>query len=74
MLTLGSSRTEFPLVSYFSCSGITSQIKLVTHEQVSLTSVIDNFHLLMFMNDTFSLTSFVCWCGRMNKFSLTSIQ
>jgi len=43
----------------------------------SLTSVIDNVHMLMCMNTkfslaSFSLTSFISWCERINKFSLTS--
>ena len=45
----------------------------------SLTSVIDNVHVLMCMNDKFFLTSFaltsrICWCERINKFSLTSFH
>ena len=40
----------------------------------SLTSVIDNVHMLMCMNDKFSLTSFIRWCERINKFSLTSFH
>ena len=45
----------------------------------SLTSVIDNVHMLMCMNPKFSLTSFsltnfICWCERINKFSLTSFH
>ena len=45
----------------------------------SLTSVIDDVHMLMCMNakfslTSFSLTSFICWCERINKFSLTSFQ
>ena len=42
--------------------------------KLSLTSFIDNVHMLMCMNDKFSLTSFICWCERINKFSLTSFH
>ena len=45
----------------------------------SLTSVIDNVDMLMCMNakfslTSFSLTSFICWCERINEFSLTSFH
>ena len=45
----------------------------------SLTSVIDNVDMLICTNDMFSLTSFafaslICWCERINKFSLTSFH
>ena len=45
----------------------------------SLTSVIDNVHMLMCMKNKFPLTSFaftslICWCERINKFSLTSFH
>ena len=45
----------------------------------SLTSVIDNVHMLMCMNDKFSLTgtsftSPICWCEGINKFSLASFH
>ena len=45
----------------------------------SLTSVIDNVHMLMCMNakfslTSFSLTSFIFWCERINKFSLTNFH
>ena len=44
-----------------------------------MTSVSDNFHKLMCTSDKFSLTSFalislICWCERINKFSLTSLH
>ena len=44
-----------------------------------MTSASDNFHKLMCTNDKFSLTglaliSLICWCERINKFSLTSLH
>ena len=44
-----------------------------------LTSVIDNVHMLMCMNNKFPLTSFaltslICCCEQINKFSLTSFH
>ena len=60
-------------------SCVSSLLSTLHTSNFSLTRVIDNDHMLMCMNDKFSLTSFtltslICWCERINKFSLTSFH
>ena len=69
-------KTETSLGTGLQCP-LYDSLKPVTHEQFSLTSVIDNFHLLMSMNDKFSLTSFYCsqamqLLSYLDKFSLST--
>ena len=65
-------RTDYSLITVGKLSRLHTS-------KFSLTSVIDNVQMLMCMNDkfsstSFSLTSFICWCERINKFSLTSFR
>ena len=78
-----ASSKAYAAVMYLHVTTTTgSYVKFLSRlhtSKFSLTSVIDNVHMLMCMNDKFSLTSltltsFTCWCERINKFSLTSFH
>ena len=70
-------RSKLPKTLPFFLGGRTQPVTCTSN--FSLTSVIDNVHMLMCMNDKFSLTSTaftspICWCEGINKFSLTSFH